>query len=205
MMEKTNCDKKSSCGKGCANHVRYIVPECGCNENAERVSRPVGDDTECSDRLDRLERRMGGIEKSIDELKSLIAKCGGCPVEPASEEGLGEAYPTDSRMGCVEEIMDNFDFERVAEVMRHLGWTWIEDGRSGVPNIDMIRENARRLLLSAWDAIDNKAKPDGDGLLEWEVSTGGFTAWVAERDGFPHECRAKLTFNVDEWSAGSRG
>src|SRR5690554_4469915 len=50
------------------------------------------------------------------------------------------------RLEAVEEIMENFDFERVHAVMDFLNWTWIDNPRK-VPTVQALRISARGLLL----------------------------------------------------------
>ena len=44
--------------------------------------------------------------------------------------------------GQMDEIMDNFDFAKVAKVMKFLGWKW----RGAIPEEWEVRGNARDLL-----------------------------------------------------------
>jgi hypothetical protein len=44
----------------------------------------------------------------------------------------------------VDEIMDSFDFRKVADVMQHLNWTW-HDSKTP-PDEYEIRKNARELM-----------------------------------------------------------
>lgn len=44
----------------------------------------------------------------------------------------------------IDEILDEFDFERVQRTMKALDWTWY--GSDGVPTIGEIRRRARELL-----------------------------------------------------------
>ncbi len=102
-------------------------------------------------------------------------------------------------MDCIDEIMKNFDFAKVAEVMRFLDWEWAGPNGASVPDAIRIRDSSHELLLSAWNGLDDEAVTDGDGWREWQVSTGGLTAWVCEREDNPEERYAKLSFNLEEW------
>lgn len=68
------------------------------------------------------------------------------------------------RLEVVEEIMENFDFERVHAVMDFLNWTWGLDNPE-VPTIQVLRSTARGLLL------DVVADPE-----KTYVGAGGFYA-----------------------------
>jgi hypothetical protein len=60
----------------------------------------------------------------------------------------------------IEDILDEFNFEKVHKAMEALDWTWHD---SGVPTIAELRRSARRLL-------NKVAEHDGD----IEMSGGGF-------------------------------
>ena len=81
----------------------------------------------------------------------------------------------------IDEIMDNFDFRKVAEVMEHLGWAWCGSGYK-VPIESEIRSKARELLQ------------DVSRKLPSNVSTGGFRAQSYE-DG-----NLTLEFVLAEWT-----
>ena len=49
---------------------------------------------------------------------------------------------TEAYQNQIDEIMDNFDFRRVHEMMKAVNWTWGDD----VPEEPELREEARRLL-----------------------------------------------------------
>lgn len=63
----------------------------------------------------------------------------------------------------IDEIMDEFDFDRVYKTMVALNWTW--HSTNGVPNISDLRKSARGLLKSAVEY---------DQVM---VSSGGFVAY----------------------------
>ena len=67
----------------------------------------------------------------------------------------------------IDNIMDTFDFNRVAEIMEAVDWKWgMPAGGSGVPDEVELRQTARGLLK---------------GLRENRVAaTGGFTAILSE-------------------------
>jgi hypothetical protein len=44
----------------------------------------------------------------------------------------------------IDEILDEFDFERVHQTMKALNWTWVDT--DGVPTIGDLRRQARELL-----------------------------------------------------------
>lgn len=63
----------------------------------------------------------------------------------------------------IDEVMDNFDFDKVHKMMAAVGWKWAkEDGGYTVPDIQRLKKAARYLIKKAIkdDVID--------------ISTGGF-------------------------------
>ena len=88
----------------------------------------------------------------------------------------------------VEQIMENFDFEKVHRVMVALEWEWyFGRGGSGIPSVKSLKERAGELLSNVGDLIC-----EGDTITS---SSGGFEAKNA--DG----CLS-LSFIVEEWGWG---
>lgn len=86
----------------------------------------------------------------------------------------------------IDDIMDYFDFSRVAKTMEALDWKWHDPEFGGcyVPEECEIRKKARRLLT----ALAQTSEYDS-------TATGGFV--VSRTDG-----KLKLSFNVAEWDCG---
>ena len=82
-------------------------------------------------------------------------------------------------MKCVNEIMDWFDFAKVAKVMEALDWKWANER----PSEPEIRARARELIE---DAVKNKRG----------IASGGFFAKYQEEEG---EEFIELSFVVDSW------
>jgi len=78
----------------------------------------------------------------------------------------------------IDEIMDHFDFARVAKVMEHLGWEWSVPFGLAVPDEAEIRGRARHMLTHIKDAAS--------------VSTGGLR--VRQDDGY-----LSLVFELAGW------
>ena len=57
---------------------------------------------------------------------------------------------TITQQQLIDEILDQFDFQKVKEVMDALNWTWGMGTESYVPDISELRKQARELL---WDLI----------------------------------------------------
>lgn len=97
---------------------------------------------------------------------------------------------TEQQQGWIDEIMDNFDFEKVHKVMVALDWAWVvslEDNLFEIPDKQAIMKDARRLMKHCLEVCTNK----GD-----EIGSGGFTA-VFRGDGL------LLRFVVEDYGAWS--
>lgn len=75
----------------------------------------------------------------------------------------------------IAEILENFDFEKVHNVMTFLNWKWATS-KHGVPKYYELIKSAEKMLNDAYKvAIDN----DSDFI----VSSGGFSAyaeWISD-------------------------
>lgn len=80
---------------------------------------------------------------------------------------------------AIDEILDNFNFERVHNVMMHLDWDWAST--DGVPNISDLRKCARRLLKEVAYSEEYNS-----------VGTGGLEAYKKDRE-------LSLKFVLDYW------
>ena len=74
----------------------------------------------------------------------------------------------------MDDIMDSFEFDKVASVMQHLDWKW--KSSNGVPDEYEIRKSARQTMKSAIECNGTSG-------------TGGFTAIV---DDNPEEGWVRL-------------
>lgn len=88
---------------------------------------------------------------------------------------------SEKQQEAIDEIMDNFDFDKVFRVMKFLEWGWMD---YGVPSVSDLRGTARVLLK---ECIKSKS----------DVSTGGLCAYYYEFDGIG--VILKLKFVVEEW------
>lgn len=82
----------------------------------------------------------------------------------------------------IDEILDQFDFQKVKEVMDALNWTWAIGTESHVPDIPELRKKAREML---WDSIRSKDRM---------ISGGGFVAEKEDDDTL------ELRFEVTAWN-----
>jgi hypothetical protein len=85
---------------------------------------------------------------------------------------------TEKQQNAIDEIMDWFDFEKVAKVMSFLEWKWVT-AEEGIPSVGEIRQSARKLLKQA---IEQKTT----------IATGGLRAT------YFHDEYVKLEFIIEE-------
>jgi hypothetical protein len=93
---------------------------------------------------------------------------------------------SNKQIHSINEIMDNFDFERVEKVMDCLNWKWGIEGQ--VPDIYEIRRFARQLLADTIIGLGHLIEDKS-----FSLGSGGFVA-KAYRDG-----SLSLSFVVEEW------
>ena len=82
----------------------------------------------------------------------------------------------------IEDILDEFDFSKVQEVMEALHWTWHDS--DGTPTLGQLRKKARFLLKECMN------------VPEFSTATGGFWASKKTFDGQPYY---RLQFVVANW------
>lgn len=95
---------------------------------------------------------------------------------------------TEQQQEWIDEIMDNFDFEKVHKTMVALDWTWVvslEDNLFEIPDKQAIMKEARRIMRQCLETCTE----EGTG-----VGTGGFTA-MFHGDGLT------LRFVVEDYGA----
>ena len=86
----------------------------------------------------------------------------------------------DKYQDAIDNIMDNFDFEKVHKTMKALKWVWAGEG---IPHITSIRKKARGLLKDAFQHKNN-------------IVTAGFHVhYSSDKDGeYVH-----IMFVVADW------
>ena len=127
----------------------------------------------------------------IDELEII----GHEPVEqqPKITKPSTREYDRQALYDMLEDIMDNFDFRKVARVMKFLNWKWASlNGEEHVPTETEIRTEARRLIISLIDKV-------GTDKEIRSVETGGFGVFFNEYDGKPD---ITLRFILEDWNEG---
>ena len=98
-----------------------------------------------------------------------------------------------SKSEMIDDIMDNFDFSRVAKCMKALNWKWHDvDGSMDVPEEHNIRKSTRKLMNAVKDVCHHRTFITG---------TGGFyvQCWYAPDSRILEAM--ELSFVVAEWDA----
>lgn len=93
-----------------------------------------------------------------------------------------------SKQDHIDNIMDNFDFSRVASTMKYLNWQWVYSD-TGVPEEPELRQTARRYLNQVHDYATAQGR-------KYTMATGGF---VYSYD--PQYSEMTLTFELTGWSS----
>lgn len=95
----------------------------------------------------------------------------------------------------VEEIMDNFEFEKVHEVMDALKWEWIDgDGHFRVPSEKELRKRTSEMLYQTINSYLTEIMDGGDINDQARISSGGFECTF---DGES----LNLNFVLADWTA----
>jgi hypothetical protein len=94
----------------------------------------------------------------------------------------------------IDDIMDEFNFAKVQNVMDHLGWKWVGE----YVTIEMLREKAEHLLRGAAEARLGEYKD-----THWEQGiingTGGFQAMAFCNEDKTKIIGLDLKFVLAEW------
>jgi hypothetical protein len=97
---------------------------------------------------------------------------------------------TNSDHDAIWEVLQNFDFGRVHDVMTYLGWLWTSNDQPRVPNINELRDAARQRCIDAIIAARKLGK-------EVYSSSGGLEATAEiDEDG---KTWLGLKFVVTDW------
>jgi hypothetical protein len=89
------------------------------------------------------------------------------------------------------DIINNFDFQKVHDVMKYLNWSWYP---KGIPTVDDIRFSARERIESVIKACLLDAKPEE----EYFVSSGGLKA-TAIKNNYGQITFLELEFVLTNW------
>jgi hypothetical protein len=99
----------------------------------------------------------------------------------------------------VDEIIENFDFDKVERVMECLGWKWSSYSGSEQPSISQLINRARILLINSANLRLGEYKDEywEQGIIN---GTGGFTATAHCDETKTKITGLKLEFTVEEYS-----
>lgn len=89
----------------------------------------------------------------------------------------------------IDDIIDNFDFNKVEKVMTALSWKWVNNGTQQQPEISEMRKYARKLINSIVNRIDEDNKT-------YTSACGGFRVSAIREDG---KFYIQLAFEVTTW------
>lgn len=92
---------------------------------------------------------------------------------------------------AIWNIMNNFDFERTLRVMIYLNWTWNKKDLEQIPEIEVLRDRARQLLV---ESTSRARKVNG----QYAMGSGGFFVY-ADYDSASNKVYVKLAFELAEW------
>jgi hypothetical protein len=103
-------------------------------------------------------------------------------------------YITEEKM--IDEIIQEFDFERCYNAMNALNWQW---AGTGIPTIDMLKESAINRLRATMEGVKDKENKLSANE-HYSASSGGLkgTAW---KNRYGHVIGIKLEFVLTEWDS----
>lgn len=99
---------------------------------------------------------------------------------------------------AIDEVMDEFEFEKVERHMKAVNWGWSaptpeDEWNVEIPTLSDIKAACRRLLVNAFTAVTMVKETDSDYNGPCYSSCGGFTVYA-----WPDN-RCQVFFSVDDW------
>ena len=129
--------------------------------------------------------------KELETLRILLNKMAGEPKTQVYFDPINQ---------MIDDIMDEFDFTQVCNVMDYLNWKWAGDNGLERVTVDMLKKTAKRLLRDAAESRLRKFKNE-----HWEQgiihSTGGFQAMAFCDEDKTRIVALDLKFILTEWDA----
>ena len=92
-----------------------------------------------------ISERMDNLENTLNEIKTMLLNNSGKDVS----KDVSSVENKCPHQELIDEVMDNFNFNKVHKVMTFLDWNWFSPKGFSIPTIDEIKEEARRLLVDA--------------------------------------------------------
>ena len=102
----------------------------------------------------------------------------------------------------VQEVLENFDFDKVKKTMQFLDWKWIDlEGGFQVPSTAKLVLAAKKYLELAYDGLCKADYKD----TEYFVACGGFVARARRyHDAFnAPDILLTMNFNLASWEAAT--
>jgi len=100
--------------------------------------------------------------------------------------------PTYFRDSYIQKIIDNFEWDKIHEVMKFLNWTWA--GYNGVPSIEEMKKDAIMYLKEAYNTCLSRKYKNG-----YSVGSGGLIAESFYDDKLNKITYLELRFVLDSW------
>jgi len=98
-----------------------------------------------------------------------------------------------NKQKAIDNIIDNFNWEKVYNAMVALNWTW-HDSEGETPTTEMLFRHAVDLLHYTYDeAIENRC--------DYSVRTGGFYARALVNEETKEVESLRLAFEVCSWES----
>ena len=108
-----------------------------------------------------------------------------------------------TKQELVNEVLDNFDFNKVHQVMKALDWKWFnfEDSTYELPSIRQLINKAEKYLGMALAGLEKSSYAEHSYM----VGSGGFEAWAKR---YPAgldkpDVLLILNFNLASWEAAT--
>lgn len=151
---------------------------------------------EQEDKLMELEKRVNefeGILKEIrDELKSQNGK-----VQTVVQ--TKESKLTFTQRMKIQDIMEDFNFQKVHDVMEQLDWKWAMS-KYGVPTVEEMKAEAKRLLIDA--CVERTCVATGGFRAVYEDDEPGGTDPYIGLEFIVEECEGFVDDDEDEDESG---
>lgn len=129
--------------------------------------------------------------EELKQLQTLLNKMNPNPTEKVYLDPVNK---------MIDDIMDEFDFNRVETVMEFMDWKWAGDNGLEYVTVDMLKKTAKRLLKEAAELRLGNYKDE-----HWEqgiiCGTGGFQAMAFCDEDKTKIIALDLKFVLTEWDA----
>jgi len=98
-----------------------------------------------------------------------------------------------NKQKAIDNIIENFNWEKVYNAMYALGWTW-HDSEGETPSVGALFRCATRLLHEAYDGAEKEK-------CDYVMATGGFRAQALVNDDTKEVESLRLSFEVCNWES----